>query len=102
MTRCDYATTHKIILKPYNRGRAFFTYDKAGKRQFHGDSKEPLFAAARELLDRGLAHPNDTIETYWEGETDWAMRARVGHAATRTVCERDRGGIAIQKLSVSY
>jgi len=102
MKQLKTVATHKIILSPYGRGRAMFAYDANGKRMFHGDSKEPLFAAARELLSRGLAHPEDIIETYWRYPGPWSMRARVGYAASRTVCERDKGGIAIQKYAPDY
>ena len=86
-------TVHKIILSPYTQDRAFFQYGE----HFHGDSREPLFAAARELLVRGLADPEDVIETWWRGSDTWAMRAKVGYAAGRTILEMKSGGIRMVK-----
>lgn len=62
-----------------------------------GLSAVPLFAASRILLERNLASPDDTIET-WRGDLK-SMYGRVGHCATLTVEERSVGGIRFVKWS---
>ncbi|MGJ0502444.1 MAG: hypothetical protein ACR65X_01650 [Methylocystis sp.] len=77
--------THHIDLVEAKKGKA---------RMFHngedlGVSSEPLFSASRKLLAKGLANPEDYIETY-RGQTP-CCRSTVGVAAGLTVVEDDRG-----------
>lgn len=82
---------HRIDLSPSYRtdekgrssghGKAVMTY---GGRTI-GETGEPLFAAARYLLAKGLARPEDMISTYRNGVR--SMSANVEWAAGRTVVE---------------
>jgi hypothetical protein len=54
-----------------------------------GQSDQPIYAAARWLLDRGIAAPGDEIATY-RGET-LCMSGNVGDCAKLTVGE-SKGG----------
>ena len=57
-------TTHRIALTAASRDRATMHY----RGEVIGESREPLFAAARYLLAKGLASPEHRIET-WRGKT---------------------------------
>lgn len=61
----------------YGRAKMMFGPEKIGV------SREPLFVAARILLDRGLAWPRDTIELWRDGER--VVHGLVGQAAQCTV-----------------
>jgi hypothetical protein len=54
-----------------------------------GESREPLFAAARHLLSTGIARASDLIATF-RGPT-MCLRARVGTAAKLSVSETAEG-----------
>lgn len=54
-----------------------------------GDSRQPLFDAARYLLRSGIAKASDRIATF-RGST-MCLRATVGAAAKLSVSESDRG-----------
>ena len=96
-------TTHRIDIEPALRetrpgvwtghGRAIMRY----RGEQIGESAEPLFAAARILLDRGLADPDDVIQTF-RGDTP-CLRAKVGAAAGRSFVEAKAGGIRIGKYN---
>jgi hypothetical protein len=53
-------------------------------------SRTPLLTAARCLLSRGLARPNDRIVMRYTGSRDVTLSARVGAAAQLRVEEGDR------------
>ena len=82
---CDSATPHvhpvehRIELTAASRDRASMRY----RGEVIGESREPLFAAARYLLAKGLASPEDRIET-WRGKT-MCLAGPVGAAAKLTV-----------------
>jgi hypothetical protein len=78
----------RVDLIPKGPGKAQMVY----QGEILGTSSEPLFTAARLLMNRGEAEAQDYIETYRDGMR--CMRAKVGVAATKTVKE-DRKGIRI-------
>lgn len=86
-------TTLRVDLVPTGCGKAEIRF----RGEFLGVSSEPLFAAARLLLSRGEAEPEDTIETYRNGIS--CLRASVGTASGLTVKERSRGGLRIVAIS---
>lgn len=86
------AVEHRIYLTQATRygsdglskghGKAHMTYQGVSLGE---PSDEPLFDAARRLLNRGLARPDDTIVTY-RGDMP-CMRGVVGKAAELAVVE---------------
>ena len=72
-------TTHRIELTAASRDRATMHY----RGEVIGESREPLFDAARYLLGKDLASPEDRIET-WRGRT-MCLTGPVGKAAKMTV-----------------
>lgn len=83
--------THRIDLEPAPHGRAVWLHE--GRRM--GESLSPLCAAARWLLEEGLADPDDRVTAY-RGQMA-CVSARVGVAASLIVADRDRGGIGFEK-----
>jgi len=87
---------HRIDLDPAYRvdcrgrwsghGMAVMNYEGRGI----GESKQPLYDAARYLLAHGLALPSDLIGTYREGAL--CLRSTVGRAAKLTIVEDSRTG----------
>jgi hypothetical protein len=55
-----------------------------------GGTRTPLLSGARKLLKRGAAE-DDVVELWHEGGGSWALRARVGRAASLIVTEGVRG-----------
>jgi hypothetical protein len=55
-----------------------------------GESRQPLYDAARWLLGQGLALPSDLIGTYRDGTL--CLRSTVGRAAKLTIVEDSRTG----------
>jgi hypothetical protein len=72
-------TALRIDLTAASHDRATMHY----RGEVIGESREPLFAAARYLLAKGLASPEDRIET-WRGKT-MCLAGPVGAAAKLTV-----------------
>jgi len=77
--------THRIDLTNAANGKAYFEY----KGERLGLSNSPIFAAARKLIERGLAFPDDEIATF-RGEMK-CLSSRVGVAARLTVDESGGG-----------
>ncbi len=84
-------TIHRIDLIEAPKGRATMAY----RGETIGTSRQPLFSAARWLIDNDLAEPGDRIET-WRGSMR-CMSAAVGVAAGLTVKEPDAGGIEVAR-----
>jgi hypothetical protein len=63
------------------------------KGRFIGVSNSPIDAAARWLLDNGLACPDDVVSTY-RGET-LCMTGKVGELAKWMVVENNQGNPSI-------
>lgn len=59
-------------------------------------SRQPLFASARVLLDRG-ADPDTVVTMRHEGSATVSLRSTVGRAAGWRVEEPDRGGIRLRR-----
>jgi len=59
-----------------------------------GSSRQPIYDAARYLLDSDRAEPGDRVET-WRGEV-LCMSGVAGDLAKRTVVENDHGNPAFQ------
>ncbi|WP_454683388.1 hypothetical protein [Ancylobacter moscoviensis] len=59
-------------------------------------SRQPLFASARVLLERGV-DPHTVITMRHEGSATVSMRSTVGRAAGWRVEEPDRGGIRLRR-----
>lgn len=68
-----------------NTAKAPMTY----RGEVIGSSRQPIYDAARYLLDNNLASPDDMIET-WRGGV-LCMFGVVGEIAKRTVMERRNG-----------
>ena len=89
--------THRIDLTPAFRQKPDKTYTGQGmafmsyQGQPIGESKQPLFAAARWLLANGRALPGDRVQTYRSGVL--CMTGPVDVAAGLTVLEPDSGGL---------
>jgi hypothetical protein len=93
---------HRIDLRPELRPQT--GYDRNDRRmprgygatpmsyrgEVFGQSNQPLYAAARWLLDQGIASPSDEVATY-RGET-MSMHGVVGDLAKLTVIEHDDPG----------
>lgn len=87
---------HRIDLEPAfrvnakghatGRGKARMVYNG----EVIGESKEPAFAAARWLLEKGLALPSDLLTTFRNGKP--CIYTRVGRAAKLTVSESGKSG----------
>lgn len=76
---------HKVELSNAKHGKAHMEYEGRAI----GISNEPLFDAARILLNSGKADAEDILETY-RGKTK-CLSAKVGVAAKLTVRETDAG-----------
>jgi hypothetical protein len=64
-------------------------YSTGNKNNVMNAPDASICAAARELLAAG-ADPRASIELWWPGATEWALRAKIGIAAELTVAEGDR------------
>jgi hypothetical protein len=82
---------HRIDLRPDMRpgGRQWGKTPMLYRGEVIGSSHDPEYAAARWLLDDGMAAPEDRLETY-RGET-LCMRGIVGKLAKWTVVENKDG-----------
>lgn len=78
-------SVHRIDLAPSRHDRAVMMYDG----QPIGESRQPLFSAARFLLARGLSQPDDLVATY-RGAV-MCLRAPVRMAAKLRVMETASG-----------
>ena len=86
---CILTAEHRVDLKPAARRPGMDEWSYLGV--VRGVSREPLFAAARWLLEQGLASPGDRIVDYRGGLG--CLSAKVGVAAGLTVAEPSKGGI---------
>lgn len=59
-------------------------------------SRQPLFASARVLLDRGV-DPDTVVTMRHEGSATVSLRSTVGRAVGWRVEEPDRGGIRLRR-----
>ena len=88
------ARTHVIAVSP-RVGADGTTHPNAFEAQLAGEvlciSETPLLDAARALLARGIAQPDDTIVMRHAGSHVDALRARVGVAAGLAIEERPSG-----------
>jgi hypothetical protein len=92
--------THEIIISP--------AYDHKGERlagRFNARlGQTPFYAAASELLSRGLAWPGDTIVMKHVGSPHEILRASVGAAAKQAKASagrvgEDRAGLGKHRLN---
>jgi hypothetical protein len=60
-----------------------------------GVSRQPLLDACRAVAAMG-ADPAKEIALFREGSADWDLRTTVGYGASKTVVERDRGGLTLE------
>jgi hypothetical protein len=99
------AVLHEVWLRSAYRidrrkGRSFgydtqFLYYRG---ELLGQTRDCIYGAARLLLEKGLADPNDTIQTIWEGSGRLSLRAIVGEAAKWTVVETDKRGPHLRRF----
>jgi hypothetical protein len=78
--------THIIHLTPAKHGKASMYYFGA----YLGDSKQPIYDAARLLVKNGLAKEDDEITTLRDDTV--CLRSSVSVAAGRKVVENERLG----------
>jgi len=77
-----------ILVSPAGGGR--YTARDPDSGRVLATSREPFFAAARQLLAEG-ADPTTPLVMRWGGSSVDALRSTVGTAAGLTVVENDRG-----------
>ena len=79
-------TTHRLILIPARHGRHVPILDDKGitdsrEAILSGPTGAPVREAARELLHRGVARPDDMLEGRHSGTLSVSFRLPVGKAA---------------------
>lgn len=89
-----------IIVSPHIRPDGV-KHPSAFDANFNGKlictSETPLLDSARELLKRGLAHPEDWIVMRHVGSDHDALRAKVGMAAKLMKAERSADRLRLEK-----
>lgn len=88
--------THTITVRSaYITGSNATAHEKfnwrTGDTEGPAPTTTPFFAAARYLLDNGLAQPGDNIEMNHESDSCVSLRSQVGKAAKLSVSEPDSG-----------
>ncbi len=76
-----------------------------GKFRYHvpaygvgGVSRQPLCDACRRLSALGV-NPTKEVGLFRGKSTIWDLRTTVGYGATKTVVERDRGGLTLETFN---
>lgn len=89
---CRSPSPIEIVIRPKGIGRYLALIE--GEAVI--TSRQPLFASARVVLDRGV-DPHTVITIRHEGSATVSMRSTVGRAAGWRVEEPDRGGIRLRR-----
>ena len=81
---------HRIDIAPARRGKSGIAYVASFQGEIIGSTPNPIFVAARWLLENGKAAPDDRLTTYCDDKPRFT--AKVSWAAARTVRETETQG----------